>query len=225
MRPLHLLVVEDKLKLLNSLCRGLEEEGFAVLSANTAEAAERAIAQDEFDAIVLDLRLPGKDGIEFLRELRAAGGTTPVLILTARGSIEERVAGLETGADDYLTKPFAFAELVARIRALVRRAVTSRTILRVSDLEFDTVKRRARRAGRELYLSPKETLLLELLLRNSGEIVTRAMITEVVWGSGYNDFSNLIQVFVNRLREKIDKVGPPLIATVRGAGYSIRVHE
>jgi DNA-binding response OmpR family regulator len=226
MQPLHLLVVEDELKLLNNLCRGLGEEGFAVLSAGSAEAAQHAVVNGEFDAIVLDLRLPGKDGLEFLRELRAAGNTTPVLILTARGSIGERVAGLETGADDYLTKPFAFAELVARIRALARRrALAPQPMLRVADLEFDAIRRRARRAGRELNLSPKETLLLELLMRNAGQTVTRAMIAEVVWGAGYNDFSNLIEVFVNRLRQKIGDGGPPLIATVRGAGYSMRRPE
>jgi two-component system copper resistance phosphate regulon response regulator CusR len=226
MQPLHLLVVEDELKLLNNLCRGLGEEGFAVLSAGSAEAAQRAVANGEFDAIVLDLRLPGKDGLEFLRELRAAGNATPVLILTARGSIGERVTGLETGADDYLTKPFAFAELVARIRALARRRLGApQTVLRVADLEFDAVRRRARRAGRELNLSPKETLLLELLMRNAGQTVTRAMIAEIVWGPGYNDFSNLIEVFVNRLRQKINDGGPPLIATVRGAGYAMRRPE
>lgn len=226
MRPLHLLVVEDEVKLLNNLCRGLGEEGFAVLSVGSAEAAERAIANGEFDAIVLDLRLPGKDGLEFLRELRAAGNNTPVLVLTARGSIGERVAGLETGADDYLVKPFAFAELTARIRALARRrANASQSVLRVAGLEFDPVRRRARRGDRELNLSPKETVLLELLMRNAGQIVTRAMIAEVVWGSGYNDFSNLIEVFVNRLRQKISDGGPPLIATVRGVGYSMRRPE
>ncbi|HJU28812.1 MAG TPA: response regulator transcription factor [Candidatus Binataceae bacterium] len=225
-QPLHLLVVEDEIKLLNNLCRGLGEEGFAVLSAGSAEAAERAIANGEFDAIVLDLRLPGKDGLEFLRGLRAAGDTTPVLVLTARGSVSERVVGLETGADDYLVKPFAFPELVARIRALARRRVgATPATLRVADLEFDSVRRRARRADRELSLSPKETVLLELLMRNAGQVVTRAMIAEVVWGFGYNDFSNLIEVFVNRLRHKIDDGGPPLIATVRGVGYSMRRPE
>lgn len=226
MQPLHLLVVEDELKLLNNLCRGLSEEGFAVLSAGSAEAAEHAIATGEFDAIVLDLRLPGKDGLEFLRGLRASGNHTPVLVLTARGSIGERVAGLETGADDYLVKPFAFPELTARIRALARRrAGAPQSVLRVADLEFDSVRRRARRGDREINLSPKETVLLELLMRNAGQTVTRAMIAEVVWGSGYNDFSNLIEVFVNRLRQKIDDGGPPLIATVRGVGYTMRRPE
>jgi DNA-binding response OmpR family regulator len=220
----HLLIVEDEVKLLNSLCRGLGETGFAVLGAGSAEAAERAVANGEFDAIVLDLRLPGKGGLEFLRELRAAGNATPVLILTAQGSLNERVAGLDSGADDYLAKPFAFPELVARIRALIRRkSAAPPPILRVADLEFDTVKRRARRDGRDLNLSPKETMLLELLMRNADQTVTREMIAEVVWGAGYNDFTNLIEVFVNRLRQKIATADDaPLIATVRGAGYAMR---
>jgi DNA-binding response OmpR family regulator len=224
---IHLLVVEDELRLLNELCRGLGEAGFAVMSAGSAEAAERVVASGEFAAIILDLRLPGKDGLEFLRELRAAGNATPVLVLTARGALEERVSGLETGADDYLAKPFAFAELVARVRALVRRrSAPAAAIIRVADLEFDSVKRRARRAGRELNLSPKEAILLELLMRNVDQVVTRSMITDVVWGAGYNDFTNLIEVFVNRLRQKIaGEEGEPLIATVRGIGYTMRTPQ
>ncbi len=223
MRPLHLLVVEDDVKLLNNICRGLGEENFTVLGAGSAEAAEQAIASNDFDAIVLDLRLPEKDGLALLRELRAAGNSIPVLILTARGSVDERVIGLDSGADDYLTKPFAFAELVARIRARARRRFNSaQPLLKVADLEFDSVTRRVRRAGHEINLSPKETLLLELLMRNAGQTVTRAMIAEVVWGPAYNDFSNLIEVFVNRVRRKIEHTGTPLITTVRGIGYSMR---
>jgi DNA-binding response OmpR family regulator len=148
-------------------------------------------------------------------------------VLTARGALEERVTGLETGADDYLAKPFAFAELVARVRALVRRrSAPAAAIIRVADLEFDSVKRRARRAGRELNLSPKEAILLELLMRNVDQVVTRSMITDVVWGAGYNDFTNLIEVFVNRLRQKIaGETGEPLIATVRGIGYTMRTPQ
>jgi DNA-binding response OmpR family regulator len=222
MRPLHLLVVEDEAKLLNNICRGLSEENFSVLGVASAEAAEQAVAKDDFDAIVLDLRLPEKDGLTLLRELRTAGNSTPVLILTARGSVDERVIGLDSGADDYLVKPFAFVELVARVRALARRRLNSvQARLRVGDLEFDSVTRRVRRAGHEINLSPKETLLLELLMRNAGETVTRAMITEVVWGAAYNDFSNLIEVFVNRLRRKIEHRDAALITTVRGIGYSM----
>jgi DNA-binding response OmpR family regulator len=223
MQPLHLLIVEDEAKLRNSMSRGFGEENFTVSGVGTAEAAEQALATGDFDAIVLDLRLPGKDGIEWLRQIRAAGNTTPVLILTARGSVDERVIGLEGGADDYLVKPFAFAELVARIRALARRRLSfAQPILKLADVEFDTATRRVRRAGQEINLSPKETLLLELLMRNAGQTVTRAMITDVVWGPAYNDLSNLIEVFVNRLRRKIEGGGASLITTVRGIGYSMR---
>jgi len=223
MQDLHLLVVEDEVKLAKSLARGLGEKGFAVMSAASAEAAQRAVRDGLFDAIVLDLRLPGMDGLEFLAQLRAAGNQTPVLVLTARGSLEERVAGLDRGADDYLVKPFAFPELIARIQAIVRRRENApRTILWVGNLELDTIKRRASRSGRVLNLSPKETILLELLMRHSGQTVTRSMIAEVVWGSAYNDFTNLIEVFVNRLRQKIGDGGEDsLIATIRGEGYSM----
>jgi DNA-binding response OmpR family regulator len=223
MGPIHLLVVEDEVKLRDNICHGLGEENFSVRGVSSAEEARHAIATIGFDLIVLDLRLPGKDGITFLREIRAAGNSTPVLILTARAAIDERVIGLDSGGDDYLVKPFAFAELVARIRALARRRLRSvPRVLKVSDLEFDTVTRRVRRSDREINLSPKETLLLELLMRNEGQAVTRAMITEVVWGPAYNEFSNLIEVFVNRLRHKIENGGTSLITTVRGIGYEIR---
>jgi DNA-binding response OmpR family regulator len=227
MAALHLLIVEDEVKLLGNICRGLYEENFNVIGADSAEAAERAVAGSEFDLIVLDLRLPQKDGLDFLRELRGAGNFTPVLILTARSSVRERVAGLESGADDYLAKPFAFAELLARIRAIARRRlITPPASLRIAGLEFDSVTRRVRRDGCEVNLSPKETLLLELLMRNAGQTITRAMIAEVLWGAGYNDFSNLIEVFVNRLRHKLDDSGgPSLISTVRGIGYSLQKHQ
>jgi DNA-binding response OmpR family regulator len=227
-QSLHLLVVEDEVQLLKNLCRGLGEEGFSVLSAGSAEAAQRAVVNGQFDTIVLDLRLPGKDGLEFLRELRASGNLTPVLVLTARASLEQRITGLDSGADDYLIKPFAFPELVARIRALARRRLNPsqrQSVLKLADLEFDTVKRRGRRAGRELNLSPKEAILLDLLIRNAPQAVTRNMIAEVVWGSEYNEFTNLIEVFVNRLRQKIDDGGESLISTVRGVGYAMRKPE
>jgi DNA-binding response OmpR family regulator len=223
MHPLHLLIVEDEARLRNNICRGFGEENFEIFGVASAEAAGHALATSEFDAMVLDLRLPGKDGITWLREIRADGNTIPVLILTARASIDERVIGLEGGADDYLVKPFAFTELVARIRALARRRLSyAQPILKLADVEFDSVTRRVRRSGQEINLSPKETLLLELLMRNAGQTVTRAMITEVVWGPAYNDLSNLIEVFVNRLRRKIEGGGASLITTVRGIGYSMR---
>jgi two-component system OmpR family response regulator len=220
----QLLVVEDEARLLGYLRTGLTEEAFAVTGAASAEAAEAILSAAHFATIVLDLRLPQKDGIQFLRELRERGDRTPVLILTARDSLTERVAGLDAGADDYLAKPFAFAELVARIRALIRRGTPSLpALLQVADLAFDTATRRVRRSGQELNLSPKETLLLELLMRNAGNTVTRIMIAEVVWGGAYNDFTNLIEVFVNRLRHKLDDTGAlSLITTIRGVGYAMR---
>ncbi len=224
MQPLSLLLVEDEARLAESLRRGLAEEGFAVAWAPSAEAAQRELSAGARDLIVLDLRLPGKDGLEFLRDLRQQGNTTPVLILTARGSVSERVTGLDSGADDYLVKPFAFAELLARVRALARRrSAAPAAMLKVADLELDPIRRKAWRSRRELALSPKEMILLELLMRHAGEVVTRDMIAEVAWGTGYNGFTNLIEVFVNRLRQKIDYAGSEsLILTVRGAGYSLR---
>ncbi|HYB90016.1 MAG TPA: response regulator transcription factor [Candidatus Binataceae bacterium] len=224
MQPTRVLLVEDESRLAESLRQGLGEEGIAVEWAPSAEGAQAMRSRKSYDVVVLDLGLPGKDGIEFLREIRAGGDSTPVLILTARGSVEERVTGLDSGGDDYLVKPFAFAELLARIRALVRRGAGGEPrVLRAGDLEFDITRRRARRAGRAIALSPKETMLLELLMRHAGEVVTRDMIAETVWDSQYNVFTNLIEVFVNRLRQKIDKDGEKsLISTVRGIGYSIR---
>jgi len=217
-------MVEDEDRLAENLRRGLGEEGFAVDWVSSAEDAQTRLGQNTYDLILLDLRLPGRDGLDFLRELRRQSIAIPVLILTARGSVEERVTGLDSGADDYLTKPFAFAELLARVRALARRRVASpAAVLKVADLELDTIKRKVWRAGREIGLSPKETILLELLMRNAGQVVTRDMIAEVAWGAGYNEFTNLIEVFVNRLRQKIDYAGrDSLIVTVRGAGYSLR---
>ncbi|MGH7813676.1 MAG: response regulator transcription factor [Candidatus Binataceae bacterium] len=237
MPSLRILIVEDESRLAGAIGKGLAEEGFGVQIAPSAETAEPILAAGGTDLIVLDLTLPGKDGLALLREMRAAGGRIPVLILTARGAIEDRVAGLDGGADDYLAKPFAFAELLARIKALARRrAAAPEAILKVGRLEFDTVKRRVRLDSRSIGLSPKEKQLLELLMRNAGQVVTRAMIAETVWDSDYNALTNLIEVFVNRLRQKLGAgpaadapagadeagVGRPRIVTVRGTGYSMR---
>jgi len=224
MSTLRILVVEDETRLADAVKQGLGEEGFSVETAASAEAAEPIIARGALDLIVLDLGLPGKSGLDLLRELRTAGSETPVLILTARGSLEERVAGLDSGSDDYLAKPFAFAELVARIKALARRPRSKTSpVLKVGDLEFDTVRRRAKIGEHNLNLSPKETMLLELLMRHAGQVVTRDMIAETVWDSNYNSLTNLIEVFVNRLRQKIDpRADRSLIVTVRGVGYTMR---
>jgi DNA-binding response OmpR family regulator len=224
MSALRILLVEDETRLADAVKQGLGEEGFAVDTAESAEAAEAIIARGALDLIVLDLQLPGKSGLDLLREMRAGGNQTPVLILTARGSLEDRVAGLDVGGDDYLTKPFAFAELVARIKALARRPRSeSSPILKVGDLEFDTIKRRAKIGEHNLNLSPKEKMLLELLMRHAGQVVTRDMIAETVWDSDYNSLTNLIEVFVNRLRQKIDpRADRSLIVTVRGVGYTMR---
>ena len=224
MSALRIVIIEDEAKLANAIKQGLVEDGFAVEAAGTAEEAEAIIARGAPDLIVLDLGLPGKSGLELLREMRAAGNQTPVLILTARGSLEERVAGLDSGGDDYLIKPFALAELVARIKALARRPRTPASpVLKVGELEFDTIKRRAKIGEHNLNLSPKEKMLLELLMRNAGQVVTRDMIAETVWDSNYNSLTNLIEVFVNRLRQKIDpRADRSLIVTVRGVGYTMR---
>ncbi len=224
MNALRIALIEDETRLANAIEQGLVEEGFTVEIAGSAEAAGPIIAGGALDLIILDLGLPGKNGLELLREMRAAGNQTPVLILTARGLLEERVAGLDSGGDDYLTKPFAFAELVARIKALARRPrAPLSTVLKVGELEFDTVKRRAKVGEHNLNLSPKEKMLLELLMRNAGQVVTRGMIAETVWDSNYNSLTNLIEVFVNRLRQKIDpRADRSLIVTVRGVGYTMR---
>ncbi|HYK66186.1 MAG TPA: response regulator transcription factor [Patescibacteria group bacterium] len=220
----RILIVEDETKLAEAVKQGLVEDGFSVDLAGSAEDAEKIIARGALDLIVLDLGLPGKSGLDLLREMRTVGNNTPVLILTARGSLDERVAGLDSGGDDYLVKPFAFAELVARIKALARRPRTPASpVLKVGDLEFDTVKRRAKIGEHVLNLSPKEKMLLELLMRNAGQVVTRDMIAETVWDSNYNSLTNLIEVFVNRLRQKIDpRADRSLIVTVRGVGYTMR---
>ena len=220
----RLLVVEDEAKLAANLKRGLGEAGFAVDLAPNAKAARESLSHSGYDLMLLDLRLPGQDGLEFLAELRAAGAVLPVLILTARDSTDELVRGLDTGGDDYLTKPFAFDELLARVRALLRRRlVADSVVLEAGDIAIDTSRRVASRGGRALDLSPKELIVLEYLVRHAGLAVTRDMIGEAVWGKDYNALSNIVEVFINRLRQKIELVNqPPLIVTLRGAGYMLR---
>jgi two-component system copper resistance phosphate regulon response regulator CusR len=217
---MRLLVVEDEVRVRSFLRRGLSEAALCVDEAADGDQALVAALSTAYDAIILDLMLPGRDGFEVLRELRAGGCRAPVLILTARDAVEDRVRGLDGGADDYLVKPFAFAELLARVRALLRRGSAGESLLRVGDLEVDVARRTASRAGRPLDLTAREFALLEYLARHAGEVVTRTMIAEHVWNLDFDTFSNVIDVYIRYLRRKIDEpFGEKLIHTRRGIGY------
>jgi DNA-binding response OmpR family regulator len=220
----RVLIVEDQKKLLQSLKRGLEEEGYEVVTAATGEDGYYLATTGSPDVIVLDLMLPGRDGMKILRDLRGQGYSKPVLILTARDAVDDRVAGLDGGADDYLVKPFAHAELLARLRALLRRDVTGRElVLRASDLEIDLLARRVVRDGIELDLTRREYELLEYLLRHKNAAVTRDMIARDVWKEATGAPTNAIDVYVTLLRKKVERPGArQLIHTVRGVGYALR---
>jgi DNA-binding response OmpR family regulator len=220
----RVLIVEDQKKLLQSLRGGLEEEGYDVIAASTGEEGYYLATTVSPDAIVLDLMLPGRDGLEVLRDLRGQGYAKPVLILTARDAVEDRVAGLDGGADDYLVKPFAFAELLARLRALLRRDGSGRElILRADDLEIDLLNRRVVRGGIELDLTRREFELLEFLLRHKNATVTRDMIGREVWKETSGALTNTIDVYINALRKKVERPEKrQLIHTVRGVGYAVR---
>ncbi len=225
---MKILVAEDDPKIGAYLQQGLSEAGFTVdLLANGAAALQRALV-DACDLLILDVMLPGLDGWEVLRRIRAAGLETPVLFLTARDRVEDRVKGLELGADDYLVKPFAFAELLARVRTLLRRGQASAlpTCLQVADLEMDLLRRRASRAGQRIELTAKEFALLELLLRRRGEVLPKSLIASQVWDMNFDSDTNVIEVAIRRLRAKIDDdFEPKLIHTVRGMGYLLDVPE
>ena len=219
----RILIVEDERKVLRGLERGLQGQGYEVAGAATGEAGYELAAGQLFDCLVLDLMLPGRDGLEVLADLRRAGNRTPVLVLTARDAVEDRVAGLDGGADDYLVKPFALAELLARLRVLLRRERVAETVLRAGDLEVDLVRRRVTRAGVEVSLTQREFELLEYLLRHKNATVTRDMLGRDVWREPGHALTNVIDVFVTLLRRKVERPGrPPLIHTVRGLGYSLR---
>ena len=220
----EILIVEDQKRLQNSLRRGLEEEGYDVVSALTGEEGFYLATTTGCDAVILDLMLPGRDGLSILKELRAHNFKRPVLILTSRDSVDDRVAGLDAGADDYLVKPFAFAELVARLRVMLRRNVSDRELfLRADNLEVDLVTRRVVRGGEVLDLSQREFELLEFLLRHRNMHVTRDMISRDVWNEPERVWTNVIDVCINSLRKKIEQPGQrQLIHTVRGVGYSLR---
>lgn len=220
----RVLVVEDQKRLVASLRRGLEEEGFEVEAAPTGEEGYYLATTRPPDVLVLDVMLPGRDGFRVLQDLRAAGFARPVLLLTSRDAVEDRGRGLNAGADDYLVKPFAFAELVARLRALLRRNAGDReVVLRAADLEVDLLARRAVRAGAELALTAREFDLLAFLLRHKDETVTRDMLAREVWKEPDGVLSNVIEVSVNALRRKVERAGErQLIQTVRGVGYALR---
>jgi DNA-binding response OmpR family regulator len=217
---MRVLVIEDDRKVASFIQTGLEQEGYAVDALNDgAEAGDQAHAID-YDAVVLDLMLPGRSGFQVLRDIRAKKAFLPVLILTAKDALDERIAGLDAGADDYMTKPFALAELSARLRALLRRGAPRESVLRMADLEMDTVRRKVRRAGKAIDLKPKEYALLEILMRNTDRPLTKALIIEHVWDIHFDSVSNVVEVHINSLRKKIDKgFNVPLIHTVRGIGY------
>lgn len=220
---MRLLLVEDEPKLASFVEQGFAQESFAVDVARDGEEAIDRVRATTYDLVILDIMLPGKDGFAVCRELRGMNLSIPVLMLSARGMIEDRVKGLDIGADDYLTKPFSFAELSARVRALLRRRDPVRLALKVADLALDPISRIVRRSERRIDLTPKEFALLEYLMRNAGQVVTRAMIAERVWDFTWDRLTNAIDVYINHLRKKIELQDEPrLIHAVRGAGYVIR---
>jgi DNA-binding response OmpR family regulator len=220
---MRILLVEDEPQAAQMLAKGLREQTYAVDVAGDGEKALEAACLTPYDLIVLDWMLPRKSGLDVCRELREAGLSTPILMLTARDGVEDRVAGLDTGADDYLVKPFHFRELLARIRALLRREPVLRPdTITVGDLEIETKSRRVHRAGRAIELTAKEYALIEYLAIRAGEVVGRSDIAEHVWSDTYDPFSNVIEVYIQRLRRKLDDVDPHrLIHTRRGEGYML----
>ncbi|MGH8293328.1 MAG: heavy metal response regulator transcription factor [Gammaproteobacteria bacterium] len=220
---MHILIAEDEPKTRSYLMKGLTENGFTADTASDGRTALRFAEEHVYDALVLDVMLPAMDGWSIVNRLRAAGNRTPVLFLTARDRVEDRVRGLELGGDDYLVKPFAFSELLARLRSLLRRGVLPQAdVLRAADLAIDPVRHRAERAGQVLNLTPKEFALLALLVRNAGRVLTRIHIAESVWGVDFDTQTNVVDVVIRRLRNKVDApFDDALIHTVRGMGYVV----
>ena len=223
---MHLLLVEDELEIQSFLRRSLTEAGYQVDVAGDGKSAERLAIESEYNALIVDLGLPDQDGITLILRLRQIGVSAPVLILSARRSVDDRVRGLEQGGDDYLTKPFALAELLARLRNLLKRhkpSSSDATHVRVLDLELDILRREASRGGELLNLTPQEFILLEYLCRNAGRVVTRSMILDQVWRMRIQPDTNVVDVHIYRLRGKVDTEGrQPLIRTLRGVGYVLK---
>ena len=225
---MRILVVEDDRKVASFIRQGLQEEGHAVeVAKDGVEALDRMLSDPDYDLVILDVMLPGRDGFAVLKSLRAEKVAAPVLMLTARDAVGDKVAGLDLGADDYLTKPFAFEELLARVRALLRRRGGERVaMLTLDDLTLDPATRRVTRAGRRIELTTREYALLEYFLRNVGRVLTRGMLAEHVWGPGFESDSNTIDVYVGYLRKKLEGDGARrLLHTVRGAGYAMKLDE
>lgn len=218
---MRILVVEDERKVARFLERGLKEERYVVDVAPDGETGLCLALENDYDLIILDILLPKKDGLQVLRELRTREVGTRVLLLTAKDAVRDRVRGLDAGADDYLTKPFAFEEFLARVRALLRRESSTRPeTLQVADLTLDLVTRRVARAAKPISLTAKEYALLEYLMRHAGQVIPRTQISEQVWDHHFDSFTNVIEVYIHYLRDKIDRgFSPPLIHTVRGVGY------
>lgn len=221
---MRILVVEDEKKVASFIKRGLEEENFSVDMAYDGEEGLYMAESNPYDLILMDLMLPKMDGLSVIKELRGKGNKTPVLCLTAKDTVEDIVSGLDSGSDDYLTKPFAFAELVARVRALLRRGTQDRGAeIRFADLRLDPVAHKVWRSNKELELTAKEYALLEYFMRNPNQILTRTMIAEHVWDYTFDSFTNIIDVYVNYLRKKVDRdYDKKLIHTVRGIGYVMK---
>jgi len=222
---MRILVVEDERKVANFIKNGLEEERYIVEIANDGITGLEMAMNNQFDAILLDVMLPGKDGFAILKELRDAGVATPIMMLTARGGTEDRVQGLDLGADDYMPKPFNFVELAARLRSILRRSTPEKsTKLQCGDMILDTVSHFAYRFGREIELTTKEYALLEYLMRNKNRILSRSTITQHVWKHNFDPESNIIDVYIKRLRSKVenDDGSKPLIQSIRGVGYRMR---
>jgi DNA-binding response OmpR family regulator len=224
---MRVLVVEDDAQVASFIRRGLREEQYTVDLASDGEEALFLAGVGEYDLVILDWRLPKRSGIEVLEALRADRSTVPILMLTARDELQDKVSGFNAGADDYLTKPFSFDELLARIRALLRRrGDLTPTILKVGDLELDCLRHRVARAGRKLDLTNREYALLEYMMRNAGRVVTRTMLAEHVWEHDFDPLSNVIDVHVARLRRKIDDgFDTKLVQTIRGSGYTLRAND
>lgn len=222
---MRIYLIEDDRRLASVLERALQDEGYTVECAHDGHAGGSLLTVGAADLAILDLGLPGRDGLELLRELRDGGSTMPVLILTGRDAIDQRVAGLDLGADDYLVKPFALDELLARMRALMRRGSGAQPILRYADLELDPSRGTAMRAGLRLNLRPREYQLLEYFMRHPDQVLTRSRIYEHVWEARYDGLSNVIEVYIRYLRNHLEEVGERVIHTLRGRGYILSREE